>query len=397
MKNLSYVLASSSPIIAAGASYGINWLAVLGLSGAESYTAYLQLQSWAVYIGSVFGFCLVDLNLNPNSRTYKTLDLYWLVLVLSTTLAVLVFFLGQAIIERGNLLLLLLTGLSFCLFRNLVLVSLILKMHKLTLILRIVRAFLLMSLGLIVLALPEINASQFVALQAVAAAVPAIYFSVALLQVSSLSRVNFKQVVKVISTQDRTRLLRRNGSYAIDMSHTPLYLIGLTGLSVEKNFGWAVYLIGLMMPACYILNQVLAERLKSAFALDSTSEFVGAATPWLSAAKTTAISFFGVITVLTLIAINVSFGTIESRLLLLGIIAHFLLILVSPFAGLVIPKLGLESLDLAINVGVLLLMLTLISVTKNGIYLTIFLCGSLILKFIAQFVLAYIAVGKFAK
>jgi len=396
LKNTKYLhsLASLSPIIAAAASYGINMVAVGTLKSTIEYSQYLQLQSWSIYFGSISALCIVDLKLSPNSNLYKSFKLLGISII-----TIVMILLGSmtlsAIISSYNLFFVSIVGSFYAVFRSLLMVSLYTKIPRIPITMRIIRAFLLTIFSLLIIFVYKYEPYplQFVICQGLAAAVPFIIYLPRIIKFSFVSLLN---TISVIYKNDRIRLFRRNVSYTIGMIHTPLFYTLIAGVSAMEKYNIFIYLIGLLLPISFLINQVLAERIRLIFGLSNISELKQIII------QSVGYIYYVIILYRLLYLIIIIFGALSYFGIIhygigttILIIIQMLFICISPLSNLIISKSGIENIDISINITITILLVIVwklhLIALESTIIASIIICS----KYLLQQSIAYYKFDKY--
>ncbi len=344
-----------SPIFAGLASYGINFVAALGLKSAADYSDYLSLQSWAVYFGSISVLCLVDMKLSPNGHRYSVFQLFGLATITSFLSAV-GMLIAFAVTDSAVLLVVGITGFFYASLRNLIMVSLILRMPTIPISLRITRAGLLLVFGGMLLAgiLGSLTPLHFMGVQVVAAAC-ALALYAKRIPVAIFYRAGV--TVRRIWELDRERWRRRNLSYILDMVHMPILYMSLGLVAAVNDYKKIIYVAGLLLPLAAMLNEIIGERFRLDFGL---TDLDGLRHRFASYARLVR-AWFSLNVALyacSLLLVAAAFAeTIpEDFVLMVCLFTLVLLVLSSSTCGVVFSKAGLEFFDLSINLIVLLVL-----------------------------------------
>jgi hypothetical protein len=392
MRYLSLVL-KLSPVIAAAASYAINLLAAKGVGSAEQYAHYLQVQAWAVYFGAVSSLCLVDLKQSPYGHRYKGFSLLGVSLCGAAAMTIVALFI--ALLFNSLLVFTIaVTGFTYAAFRSLLLAGLVAKIPRIAISLRLLRAALLLILGAAVLFISSqlADALDFVAVQAVAAAIPFVLFSPRLFRICCKSLI---PTLHLAWKLDKKRLVRRNLSYWVDMSHTPLFYMSLAGVHAYLELAQSIYLIGLLLPLSFLCNEIIGEQCRVRFGLSDLAGIISKMTRYHLIMQRCTVGLSIAYIMLgggLLVAIRQSSGF--EWVIVAAVFFQIALSVCASIFGLVISKAGAEVPDLLLNITVLLL-LSLALVTPIEAPVALILCSMIVgLKYLAQQLIAHIMCSK---
>ncbi len=349
-------LASLSPIIAASAAYGINMMAVGSLNTAVEYSIYIKLQSWAVYFGSISGLCIVDLKLSPNGKLYKSFNLLGIAIIATLIIFFLFFILG-IILSETQILLVSITGASYSIFRSLLMVGLFLKIPIIPILMRCIRAFLLIFLACILIAvLNKTYPFQFILCQSISALMP---FLLYLPRIVKICFKSLKNTMLNIIQYDLIRIIRRNISYLIDMIHAPLFYTLIAGISAIKEYYLFIYLFGLLLPASFLLNQIIAERIRFRFGLTNLNSIIININRINKYIIICIMTYRALYSLLIICCIGSYLGIINFNIgMVISIMIQISFICTSSLSSLIISKLGIELIDISINLTITLLLIT---------------------------------------
>jgi len=385
---------SLSPIIAALSSYGINLVAASTLISVLEFSEYLELQAWSIYFSTVSTLCIIDLKLNPNGEKYKTITLLGLSIISSF-----IFLVGLCLFSLliGNefFLIVAIVGFFYAIFRGMLMVGLIIRIPKIPITMRIIRSLLLILLGgsTLVGFIYLKTATHFILVQGIAAAIPFfLYFP----RIYKFCFINLLQTLLRVYRLDRVRLFRRNLSYFIDMAQNPLFYVVLSGLAIVDGFEIFVYLFGLILPLSFLVNQIIAERIRLYFAIDNISNFICKLKTQSHRIRFGIIFFRIIYIVLITFGLLSCFEIIDYALgMIICIVVQMLFICASSCSSLIIAKLGMEALNISIITPLTILLIILSQI--NAIAPVAIIVATMLIssKYLLQQNIAYSRLNKY--
>ncbi len=248
---------ASSPVVASASSYLLNIALIYILNDPAEYAQFLSFNSFAVYLAAVAYFLIIELYIGPNRALYVLEELFSLS-VIAMMISVCVISGVGIFIASTNVLLLTVAVFGFSLYR-LTGQYLILSKDRLGVSrMRYIRAGLIVSAVLVLVALRDtvtLTGKAQVALQGVMC-----FLALVLTRfpIRKFKRIEVSKIF-IIMRLDGRRLSKRLIGLLIDTAHIPLFLYLLKDVSHDLPNTY-IYALGLFLPAAYVVSSLLREQ-----------------------------------------------------------------------------------------------------------------------------------------